>query len=993
MASSSSQSAKALVPGAELHGFVVRKVTPLKNLRAEALELEHKKTGARVLHVQSNDAENLFCIAFKTPPADDTGLPHILEHSVLAGSKKYPVKDPFVEMLKMSMATFINAMTYSDKTVYPVASNVRQDFFNLVEVYCDATYHPKLTENTFKQEGHHYEFAKKGDTSSDLIIKGIVYNEMKGAYSGAEALLSRHARRCLFTDSIYGNDSGGDPDRIPDLKYEDFKNFHETLYHPSNSLIFIYGDIPTADHLAFLREKLDAFDRRPAPGEIKRQPRWNKPRTEKHTYGIGKEEKADAKSYITLHWLVGDGLDAQDVLAWAILDLVMLGNQGAPLRKAIIDSKLGADLAYAGFSAGRLETTYHIGIKGTEADREGAFVKLVEETLQKIADGGITPEMVDAAFQQISYRYLEIPSMFPLWLMDRAYTTWLYDADPLVYLRADEHIAELRKRYESDRGMFGRMIKERLLSNPHRLLLTMVPDREVQSKKEAEFAKQMAEQKKKFSQEQLTAIAQQADELERLQSTPNSPEALATLPALKVSDLPAKPKHIPTKIEKLGNGAEILRNDVFANGVNYLEIDINLEGLPEELFPYLPLYGDCIRKMGAAGQNYVKLAERIAAHTGGLSFWSGVGSHATDEQRCMRRGRFSLKHLDAKLDDAMAVLRDLMFEVDFSDSARLKDVLTQSKSNHRSNLVQRGMNLAISHAGRGISREAYLSNVMSGLPQMRLIDSLEEGFADRSAGLVEKLNEIRAFLLNRGRITASFTGSDSVYGRLCRKLDDWCGQMRSDAIKDLPSTFKPAASPLREGLAAVADIAYCTHMLPAPHGSHPDATLLGIASRLLSLGYMWEEVRIKGGAYGGGCGFNGGQRSWYFYSYRDPWVNKTLNTFKGVIEHIKKSDWTQAEIDKAIIGTAKEGERPIRPGDATGTALWRYVMGETPELREKKHAQVLAATPREIKRAVLEVLEKNYDKGSTCVFSSREKLENANKEAPERPLTIEDVLK
>ncbi|HYF50677.1 MAG TPA: insulinase family protein, partial [Planctomycetota bacterium] len=936
-----------LKPGTELHGFAVQRVTPLKNLRATAYELEHRKTGAKLLHVHSTDAENLFCIAFKTPPTDDTGLPHILEHSVLAGSKKFPVKDPFVEMVKMSMATFINAMTYSDKTVYPVASNVRQDFFNLAEVYCDAVFHPKLTENTFKQEGHHFEFAKKSDTSSDLIVKGIVYNEMKGAYSGADSLLGRHARRCLFPDTIYGNDSGGDPEKIPDLKYSDFVNFHQMYYHPSNSYIFIYGDIPTADHLKFLQDKLDAFERRPVNAEIKPQPRWSKPRAEVQKFPVSKDEKTTEKSFITLHWLVGTGTDPQEVLAWSILDLILLGNQGAPLRKALIDSKLGADLAYAGYSAGRLESSWHIGMKGSEADRMPALEKLVTETLTKLADGGITNAMIDAAFQQIAYRYLEIPAMMPLWLMDRAYTTWIYGADPLEFLRADEHLEVLRQKATPQ--FFGKLIRERLLSNPHRAALILVPDKDYQAEKDSKFAERMKQQKAQFDKTTLERIAKEAEELERLQGTPNPPEALATLPQLKVSDLPRKPKHIPTTVEKLASGPELLRNDVFANGINYLEIDVNLEGLDPDLFPYISIYNECFRKMGAAGKDYVATAERVAAHTGGVGFWASVGHHATLPNASMRRGRFSIKTLDRKIDDALAVLHDLVFSLEFHDTARLKDVIRQSMAHYRTGLVNRGLGLALQRAGSTINRETAMSERVSGVPQVRMIERLEKDFDREVADLQNKLAAIRNFMLNRRRYTASFTGSDSVYPKVKSTLDEWMGAMRDEPVIDRPL---PAPTPgrVRAALAAAADVAFCAHVVPAYHMSHPDAALLHIGSHQLSLGYMWEEVRIKGGAYGGGCGYDDGHATWSFWSYRDPWVKRTLDTFGAVVDFIHKSDWSQADIDRCIIGTAKDGERPIRPGGATGQALWRHVHGDTKELREERHQRLLGATPKEVKR-------------------------------------------
>ena len=983
----------ALQEGDRVLGFAVRRVTPLKNLRSTAYELEHLKTRARLLHVHNDDAENLFCIAFRTPPADDTGLPHILEHSVLAGSRRFPVKDPFVEMVKMSMATFINAMTYSDKTVYPVSSNVRQDFFNLAEVYCDAVFHPRLTEHTFKQEGHHLEFEKKNGSAGNLIVKGIVYNEMKGAYSSADELVDRISSQALFPGTPYGKDSGGNPEQIPDLTYRQFKNFHQKLYHPSNAFIFLYGDILTRDLLAFLRKKLDAFSHRKIDTAIPRQKRWKQPRALVERYPVGKEEETKTKTYLTLNWIVGDGTEPLDVLAISVLDSVLLGHEGAPLRKALIDSKLGEDLTDSGFSAGRLEVTFHVGLKGSEAARLDALRKLVFATLSRIAAEGVPKEKVDAAFHQIAYRYLEIQSMFPLWQMDRAFYTWIYGADPLAFLRADELLAELRRRFEGDPGLLGRLIRERLIENPHRVDVTVIPDREMQERKEAAFAKKMKKLKAGLRPAALSRIAKAAAELERLQSKPNSVKALATLPQLKVRDLPRKPKHIPTTVERLEGGVELLRNEVFSNGVNYLNLDFNLEGLPAGLYPYLTLYSHAVQKMGAAGLDYVQMAERITALTGGVRFWPYSNAHTVDTGRCMRRARFSLKALDEKIEPALGVLRDLLFELNPRNRARLQEVLVQAKAAYRSALVSNGLDMAIRHAARGLNRENQILEILGGLPQTRMGEQLADQFEERAEEVMAKFEAIRHFLLNRSRLVASFTGSNQAHEKVRAALVKWAGAMRAEPIQDVPLDFVAQAVPRREGLAAPMEVAFCAQVIPAPHVAHPDGPLLHVASRLLSLGYMWEEVRIKGGAYGGGCGYSGLEKLWHWFSYRDPWVHKTLDTFQGLLGHVQKAKWSQTDIGRAIIGTAKGGERPIRPSEATGTALWRHINGDTPELREQRHAGILRATAKEVRRAVLELLEKNTSNVSLCVVSSREKLEAANRERPAAELSIEEIMK
>lgn len=993
-----------LQPGDTKLGFAVRKVTPLKNLRSVAIELEHLKSGARLLHVHNQDAENLFCIGFRTPPKDDTGLPHILEHSVLAGSRKYPVKDPFVEMVKSSMSTFINAMTYSDKTVYPVASNVKQDFYNLATVYCDAVFHPRLTEHTFKQEGHHLELAAadgqkekaaKTARKRDLIVKGIVYNEMKGAYSEADAYVDHLAMEALLPDTPYGRDSGGDPEKIPDLTYRDFKRYYKELYHPSNSYIFLYGDIPTEEHLRFLKPELDGFNRRKIDTGIPRQKRFKKEKVLSKPYPIGAREPVKAKAFLVCYWLVGDGTDPMDVLRLAVLDFALQGNSAAPLRKALIDSKLGEDLTDGGLVAGMQECTYSIGLKGSEAGRLGKFRKVVNTTLEKLAREGIPPEKIEAAFQQIRYRYQEIQSMFPLWQMDRAYATWIYGADPLAFLRADELIADLYRRYEADPQYFSRLIRERLLDNPHRVVLTAAPDRTMQARKDAAFAARMRKVKEKLKKRELDKIDREAKKLEAMQGKPNSPEALATLPQLKVKDLPDKPRHIPTAIEPLANGVPVLRNNVFSNGVGYLQVDVDLTGLPDELYPYLSLYSDTVAKLGAAGQDWVKISERAARHTGGIRFYAYINAHVTDPSQSLRRGRFTLKFLDGKSSEALAVFRDIFLEVEPRDKARLKDVLLQAKAAHRSMLVSAALDMAARHAARHLNKETWIAEQLGGLPQTRLVEQLCSDFDSAYESLTGSLARIRDFMRSRGRITASFTGSDGSYQAARQALENWTSQMRTDGPAGGAAEPAPPqpSSVRREGLAAPMEVAYCTQILPAPHISDTLSPTLVVASRLLSLGFMWEEVRVKGGAYGGGCAYNGVDRTWQFYSYRDPWITRTYATFARLREYVKEAKWSQADIDRAIIGTAKHGERPIRPAEATASALWRHLSGDSPEVRERRHTAFLKVTPAQAKEAVLKLLNENFEHGGHCVVSSREKIEQANKENPGAPFEIETIMK
>jgi Zn-dependent M16 (insulinase) family peptidase len=976
--------------GTKIDGFVVKRITPMENLRSTAYELSHDASGARILHLHNADAENLFSVTFPTPPPDDTGVPHILEHSVLAGSRRYRVKDPFFEMVKCSMATFINAMTGSDYTVYPVASNVRQDFYNLAEVYWDAVFHPLLTETTFQREGHHLEFAKAGDISSDLIIKGIVYNEMKGARSSPEAKVHDLIEKTLWPDTPYGKDSGGDPEKIPDLTWQGLRGFHQRFYHPSNGYIFLYGDIPTADHLEFLAPRLKEFSKSDIRPQLPPQPRWTQPKRFDGVYPVAPTDATDGKTFIVLNWLTGSGIDAGEIFAFSALEKILLGNQSAPLRKALIDSKLGEDLTHTGFWANGIDTSFHIGLKGSESQRADAMVDLVTKTLASVADEGVTQRQFDAALQQLAYRYLEITPSYPLHLMGAVNGMWLHGADPLTFLHAERYIQELKEKFTANPRLFGDLIRRKLLQNTHRLLLVVTPDREIQQRQDAEFAQRMEKLKNSFAAPKLEEIRKNQEELEALMNAPNSPEAIASLPQLRVADLPPKPKHIPTNIEKLPGGGALLNNDVFANGVNYLHVSFDLTGLPADLIEYLPLYGDCVQKMGAARQDYAAIAQRIAASTGGVGFSVGISSRTDDPEKLVRQGFFATKFLDDNTDSALGVLRDLMFELDPRDVPRLKDVLLQSRARQRMRPASDGLTLALRHACRGMNLESHLNEILTGVPQLQLFEKITDASPDP---LLEKIDAIRQFLLNRRRLTVSFTGSARVAETLRHRLGEWTSAMRDEPIIDNKIDFAPWTTPPREGLAAPMNVAYCTMAMPSRHISHPDGPRLAVAGRLLGLGYVLEEVRFKGTAYGGGCTYNGAARLWTFHSYRDPWVNRTLDVYSAALNHVKSADWSQADVDRSIIGTAKEGERPIRPPQATATALWRYLTGETPQRREQRHSTMLGVSLTDIRRVLIEQFEQNAKAAAVCVVSSRQKLDEANAQRPKQALEIRDLLR
>ena len=989
-----------LSPGQHLHGFKVKAVTPIAELRAVAIELLHPHSGARLLHLYTDDTRNWFSISPTTPTADDTGLQHILEHSVMAGSRNYPVKEVFFEIMKMSLATFdsTNAMNYIDHAFYYTSNNVKKDLFNVAEVHFDSVFHPLLTEETFKREGHHLEPVDPDQPTGDLKINGIVYNEVKNGLSDPEGCLFLDVRRGLLPDTCYAYNGAGNSLVMPDLTYEQFKTYYQTYYHPSNAYFFFYGNIPTSDYLVFLADKLAAIPKpetkeflHPLRPEITRPPKWESPRTLRSHYPIGADEPLTEKTYLMLSWIIGETTDPEDVILCHILDLILFGNQGAPLRKAIVDSKLGTDML-TNFLRGMAgpNRTFCVGLVGSEADRVDAFTELVISTLTQIADAEIDKEKVEAAFQQITYDYQEVTPNFPFQMMKRVVNTWIYEKEPTLFLKMGEHLSAVRQQWEQNPYIFNELIRERLLDNPHRLTTILSPDPGMQARFDTNVDERLKTIRANLTDEQMHQIAADATELERLSGQPNSPEDLAKLPQLPISDLPNKPQHTPTTIETV-SGRSLLRNDIFSNGVNYLVLSFDLQGLPQHLWQYLPRYTDAIGKLGAGKMNYEQMAQCRAAATGGIGCSLNFSEHALDPNRPVWNMQFHLKALDGKIEDALDVLHDLVFAVNPRDKERLYDVLSQAVVGYQ-NMIHgySGPSIANHHASRGLSPRGYLKEIVFGLPQFRTSEMLLKRFDESYEELTDYIEQIRGFLLVQDRVTASFTGSDTVFEGIQGQLTEWIGDMRDEPIISAPIGFKPFGTPPREGLAAPIQVAHCTQMMPAPHYSHPDSALLTIGSHILATDYMLPELRFKGNAYMCFFSYNPFESLIYQGSQFDPHVARTLDVFAGTADYVKQVEWTQADIDKAIIATASDYQKTVRPSQASNDALAHYLTGQTLEAIEEKYAQLRRATPKEVKRSLLQTLEENGDKASVCVIASREKLEAENQKIT-RPLCIETL--
>lgn len=979
-------------PGDQIHGFDVTAVTPVTDLRAVAVRCEHRGSGAQLLHLFApSDSENCLAVTFPTPPPDDSGVPHILEHSVLAGSERYPVKEPFLEMLKTSVATFINAMTYPTFTTYPIASPVKKDFFNLAEVYLDAVFHPLLSEEVFRREGHHLCLEDNSDLSSPLSASGIVFSEMKGVYSTPDALIDKLAQSNLFPDTCLGRDSGGDPDRILELSYGAFKDFYAKHYHPSNAQIFLYGDIPTDEHLAFLDQRLAGFSRAPARISLARQPRWTEPREIQEGYPVGADENLTEKTYFRISWLVGDALDPARVLEWELLERILLGDEAAPLKKAIVDSKLGADLFSSGVEDMAHELLFHVGLNASEPERLSAFERLVHTELARLAKEGIDPARIEAAFQQLSYETLEVRTLFPLRVLSAVQASWPLGGDPLLFLRTARDLEACRQRVMTDPGLLGRRIREGLLDNPHRLSLALRPDPQAAAKANEAFARRMAEKRARLSQVEVAEIARSASALDAAQGVPNSPEAVARLPRLKTSDLARAPRHIPTQVGQVG-GITVLKNDVFSNTVSYLTFDIDLTGLPRELIHYVPRFNDAIQKMGAAGQSYSRIAERRAASVGDLVSYPVITRSTAEPGRTRLSLRLGIKTLDAQADKALELVTDLLFSVDPRDRERLRQVMNQVKTGMRRAMVSDALDTAQRHSIRSMTQQGALQDLMYGVRVLGDIERMVNRFDESADTLIQNIEQVRDAWRHPSRIAVSFTGTDRVFAALERALGRWGDRLQKGQPADTTVPVLELGAPRREGLAAPLQVAHCVTSMPAPHLADRVTPLLQLAARYTTHERLLPELRLKGNAYGAYATHDPGRGVLSFMSYRDPRVAETLRVFEGLRQWAADTELTNDDVERAILGHAKSAEVPLRASDATYRALDRFLRGDTDQMREQRYTAALGATPKAVKTAWLEVLEAGAKAACTCVVASRDMLTEANRTLSDDALQIQDLV-
>ncbi len=942
----------------------------IEEMQSEGIVLEHKKTKARLFLVSNDDENKVFCIGFRTPPDNDCGLPHILEHSVLCGSDKFPLKDPFVELVKGSLNTFLNAMTYPDKTVYPVASCNDKDFHNLMDVYMDAVLHPNIykEEKIFRQEGWHYELESK---DAPLIYNGVVYNEMKGAYSSPESILDSVTQKTLFPDTCYGKDSGGDPVHIPELSYEKFLDFHRTYYHPSNSYIYLYGDMDMAEKLTWLDEEyLSHYEERPVDSRIREQKAFAEPVEREFSYSITEGESEEDATYLSVNTVVGDDLDPKLYVAFQILEYTLLDAPGAPLKQALIDAGIGKDVM-GGYESGILQPYFSVIAKDANKEQKGEFLAIVKGTLRKLADQGINRKSLLAGMNYFEFKYREADYgsapkglMYGLQCLD----SWLYDGDPMTHLCYQETFDFLKKEVEN--GYFEQLIRDYLLDNPFEAVIVVAPEKNLTAKEDEKLAKKLAAYKASLSEEELEKLVTATRELKEYQDTPSTPEILAKIPLLKREDIEKKAETFFWK-EKEEGGIKVLHHNFFTSGIGYLKVLFNTEVLPQDDLPYAGLLKSILGSISTEHYSYSDLTSEIHLNSGGVEFSVTSYPDLADPERFTGAFVASIRVLYDKLDFGFTILEEILNHSVFTDEKRLGEVIQETRSRAKMKLENAGHSTAVSRATSYFSATAYYNELTGGTAYYHFLEQLEKDYANKKGEIMARLQEVSRKLFTRANMLVNYTADDKGYEQLPQNLKLLADKLPQGSGEK--HAFTHPVKNVNEGLKTSAQVDYVARC-----GNFRDAGLeytgaLKILQVILSYDYLWLNIRVKGGAYGCMSGF-GRSGEGYLVSYRDPNLKETNDIYEGIPAYLETFDPDERDMTKYVIGTISNLDAPLTPSVKGSRGLSAYLSGVTEEMMQTERDQILGAAKEDI-RALAAQVRAVLATGSFCVVGNEEKIE------------------
>lgn len=945
----------------------------VEDVQSDGFILRHKKSGARIAILSNNDDNKVFYIGFRTPPEDETGVPHIIEHTTLCGSKKFPVKDPFIELAKGSLNTFLNAMTYPDKTVYPVASCNDQDFKNLMDVYLDAVFNPNITkyEEIFKQEGWHYELTGKDD---ELKINGVVYNEMKGAYSSPDEVLSSQIYRSLFPDNTYSKDSGGNPEYIPKLTYEAYLDFYHKYYHPSNSYIYLYGDMDVVERLEWLdKEYLSLYDYKKVNSEINKQPAFDEIKNVEAQYSITMDDSQENKTYLSYNRVVGDSLDEMLYQAFDVLDYALVSSPGAPVKQALIDAGIGDDV-YGSYDAGILQPVFSFVAKNANASQADEFESIIENTLKEVVKTGINKEALLAGINSSEFKFREADfGQFPKGLLFglNCLDSWLFDdMKPFIHLECLGTFAKLRKAVDTD--YFEKLIQEYLLDNTHGSSVTVKPKRGLGNEREEVLAKELSDYKASLSDEEIKKLIEDTEHLKKYQEEPSSDEDLRKLPMLTRADM--KKNAMPfSNIEDELLDVKVVRHDIESNGIDYISFLFDAGDFAQSELGYLGFFTNALGLVSTEKYSYTDLANATNIYTGGIS--TGTASHPDikDRNNFVFKFEVKLKVLEKNLDKALELMEQMLLSSDFTDTKRLGELVAQIKARLQANLSSSGHLVAAMRSMSSFSRYALYQDELKGVAFYRSICRIEKELSESPKSVSDKLAAIAKKLFARNRMLISFTGNNEAYGNAKPSLKKVItGFNKMSAVGNQAEVHFNTA---KEAFIDASQIQYVAKTGDFICEGYEYTGALRLLRIILSYDYLWINVRVKGGAYGCMNTFIRSGES-YFVSYRDPNLSDTLDVYDRIPEYIKSFSPDERDMTKYIIGTFSALDTPMNPEAKGSRSLSAYLEGITYEQIQKERNEILNAQPEDIRR-LADLVEAVLKKDSICVIGNENMIKES----------------
>ena len=946
----------------------------VEDVQSDGFILRHKKSGARIAILSNNDDNKVFYIGFRTPPEDETGVPHIIEHTTLCGSKKFPVKDPFIELAKGSLNTFLNAMTYPDKTVYPVASCNDQDFKNLMDVYLDAVFNPNITkyEEIFKQEGWHYELTGKDD---ELKINGVVYNEMKGAYSSPDEVLSSQIYRSLFPDNTYSKDSGGNPEYIPKLTYEAYLDFYHKYYHPSNSYIYLYGDMDVVERLEWLdKEYLSLYDYKKVNSEINKQPAFDKIKNVEAQYSITMDDTQENKTYLSYNRVVGDTLDEMLYQAFDVLDYALVSSPGAPVKQALIDAGIGDDV-YGSYDAGILQPVFSFVAKNANASQADEFESIIENTLKEVVKTGINKEALLAGINSSEFKFREADfGQFPKGLLFglNCLDSWLFDdMKPFIHLECLGTFAKLRKAVDTD--YFEKLIQEYLLDNTHGSSVTVKPKRGLGNEREEALAKELSDYKASLSDEEIKKLIEDTEHLKKYQEEPSSDEDLRKLPMLTRADM--KKNAMPfSNIEDELLDVKVVRHDIESNGIDYISFLFDAGDFAQSELGYLGFFTNALGLVSTEKYSYTDLANATNIYTGGIS--TGTASHPDikDRNNFVFKFEVKLKVLEKNLDKALELMEQMLLSSDFTDTKRLGELVAQIKARLQANLSSSGHLVAAMRSMSSFSHYALYQDELKGVAFYRSICRIEKELLESPKSVSDKLAAIAKKLFARNRMLISFTGNNEAYGNAKPSLEKViAGFNKMSAVGNQAEVHFNTA---KEAFIDASQIQYVAKTGDFICEGYEYTGALRLLRIILSYDYLWINVRVKGGAYGCMNTFLRSGES-YFVSYRDPNLSDTLDVYDRIPEYIKSFSPDERDMTKYIIGTFSALDTPMNPEAKGSRSLSAYLEGITYEQIQKERNEILNAQPEDIRR-LADLVEAVLKKDSICVIGNENMIKESS---------------